>query len=393
MTIKNLSVPGILLFIFLYSSCNTDSLESLQSLEDEKSDFAFNESKTIRSNGVFMEFLSYEDFKASRNFNLLSNSTNFSIPSQTGFVLKHPKEIAEELNFRSLRHLFEEIQESQKQHLQNILKNYDDLDQFKLENNEPIFSELVFKYQHLLNIDESTGMISLKFYDPEFAYLLNEDGIVAAAGMVYQYTDKYIKSTRLTPDVDLTLLINSNSSDKNKDIIVNEVKVVSGSRSVASGREAGCSVPLTGSRLFIVGRIEQIDYTEEVNNCYSDESCFATGQFICCYEPTIVYGSHLYVQNKSYTSCGGPIIFNYCFGGDELYNIDEIGVSGSFAYTAITGVSANSTFQENKFNTCELKRTLYFGDRLSSSNATVTFTGNYLLSGLSNLSASCVSNF
>ena len=349
-------------------------------------EMVYNNTKTIRTNGKYLDFMSFDEFDAIRSYQYYVNSEEQSLEYDS----KHPKEIAEELGFYSMGHLFEDILISQKEYIDNLeLKlSEEELSNLNLTDDEVIFSDMVLKYKEILNLDIHTGNISLKVFDPDIAYLLDENGVVLVGGVFYQYSDSFIKVSPYTHEFSMDLFLETDENDSEKEIFYNNI-IVETSENLnnnAKARTTVCTDFLSNTRLYINGYIKHIKATEIVSNCESNPDCWATGQLECCFEPTYIYKSIIRVENYSYTTCGGFL----CLGGPRRWAIDELGMSGSYSVTSLTGNNpiASGNFNIVSNNVSGQNVAVYSGGR-AQVVVTATFTGNYSIP--SNSSASCYS--
>ena len=359
-----------LTFLGCIIACQNE--ENLQDLNSGKLDESvYNDTKTVRTNGDYLDFMSFKEFESARDYQFLVNS-----PEQ-GFIgeMKHPKEIADELNFYSLGHLFEEIKADQQKHLTKLYESSEEeLSNLDLTDQKVIFSPIVLDHLDLLNLDVNTASISLKLFDQDMAYLLNENGVVLVGGAFYQYSDRFVKVSPYSHEFDMNSFLTAETNDEEKNIFFNEVTIETSELKNSAGRSVNCRGDLPGTPLYVRGVINHIRITEQVSNCESTPECWQTGQIECCFEPITIYRSRFLMENTSYTECPFTLIA-WCVGGDKRQQISNLGISGSYSYS-VNGSTFSNSFEFVSNNVSKQIYNIYLGDRLSSVNANATFVGN-----------------
>ena len=363
------------IFVTITFLCSILSCQNEQNIQDlEPISFidklTYNQTKTIRTDGKYLDFKSFDEFETIRDYQFILNSENQAL-TQT---LKHPKEIANELNFYSLGHLFEELIDSQKEHLEKISNkiNTDESLSLDLTDEKVMFSERVLAHKNIVNLDINTGKISLKLFDQDMAYLLNENGIVLVQGAFYQYSDRFVKVSPYTHDFDMNLFLKANESNPETQLFFNKV-IIESSQDLNKGSNS-CKGDLPNTPLYVSGLINHIKITEQVPNCGTGPECWETGQIECCFEPITVFRSRLYMENTSYTECPFTVIA-FCVGSDKRIAITNLGISGSYSYT-LNGKTTSNSFNIISNNVSKQTYNIYTGDRLSAVNASATFVGN-----------------
>lgn len=358
-----------LLTICLILSCKEeDTIQELESTKPE--DYIYTNTNTIRTNGKYLDFMSFEEFEQIRDYAYHKDQDpTIKIPS--------PKELADKLNFYSLGHWFQDLEHIQEAHLNQLTKDKSEaeLAQLNFEDEQILFSPEVLDNKELLNLDTNTGRISLKQFDPDIAYLLNKDGVVLIGGIFHQHSEHFIKSMPYTEEFDMNSFLSATTEDKTEQLYFNRV-IVETSADIKA--ESSCRGDIPNTPFYIFNLINHIKSVYPVYDCGDLADCWlSTSQMDCCDQThfTYVYKSKVYVENTSLTTC--PYISNICIGGDERRAMTNLGIEGYYIFRVGNSAISNS-FSHLSHNVSRQTYNLYSGDRLSSLSVSATCGGNNL---------------
>jgi hypothetical protein len=395
---KKLHILFIVSIVFL-SSCGNDPSISIDH-ENQNVSQVFNVSQTIRNNGNFLDFAYYDEFEATRKFHYLRDRGTSMDLNYSTYKPIAPKDLATQLGFKSMGHIFDELIEIQNDYIGELMHRYHQLSKEEKEqlnqNGIDKFAPQVRAKQHMLLLDEETGTFQMKVHDTELAYLLNEDGIIAVAGAVYQYTDTKVKFMPMNGSNTINDLLETESDNEANGIRVStiEVKYVDfneqkgglGSTSCRGEEKDPISGPGFSASLryyYHTGGFIFTNYTTYSNtyNCAYDSAYYT-----CWYQETsgMSYEQKLQaccdvvstpIQNSRVTSSLiGYSRQKMIFWWMHLrHNKISMRINGSANYTR-NGVFTNIPVNSTRFNTDEMGITIYDGPFINAINANLTFT-------------------
>jgi hypothetical protein len=381
---KKMNLVWILAILITFTHCENDPSNDAVVNETQAFDQIFNSSKTIRYNGNYLDFAYYDEFEMIKAFRYNQNARNTVRSEFSNLIAKSPKDLAAELGFTSLQHKYEElvaIQQAYVQDLYNRFKEYSQEELKKLDPNDfPPFAPEIYQHKDILTINEDSGSFELKVQNTELAYLLNEDGVVAIAGAMYQYQGDVVKFMPMNGENTINDLLNSVADVESKGIKVSEVEYQNPD-GINKNHTSSCINGATGNGGADHGHYMTAEITHVKYNTYTYEYACAydSAYYTCWYSTTsgMSYedklhiccprvsvqrrNSEIYAKINSRTSCAFSF-FGLCMG-DASISVDRLRIRGSFRQNR-NGQTYEYLYNESGYNTAYFTYVLYDGVEL-----------------------------
>lgn len=376
---KKLNVIWLLIVIF-FVGCQTEILNENLDLENV-ANVVYNSSETIRNNGNYLDFAYYDEFEGVKKFKYNQSIGKVFESTKSNLTAIKPIDLANELNFKSLGHKYDELIQIQRDYeisLNHKYSSYSKKELEKLDLDQILrFAPEIYRHLDILNIDENTGQLQLKVVDLQLAYLLNEKGIISIGGALYQYTGDQVKFMPLNGKNKVSDLLNTTTNDDVSGIKVSEISFQNSN----TGRNdvVTCQQGATGNNaengLYISGEITHRTFSTYI---YEYVCAYDSNYYVCWYQntsglsynekidaccprqPVLRRVSKVDVRVNSRTSCDFWFIF--CFG-DGSQSVDELNITGTFGLFR-GGAWQNTLFNVSENNTAYLSHNLYDGSEL-----------------------------
>ncbi|HAA10390.1 MAG TPA: hypothetical protein DCE41_01340 [Cytophagales bacterium] len=353
----------------------------------------YNNTQTVRNVGPYLDFAFYEDFETTRLFQYHEDSEVAHAYIMKDTDAQSPRELAQQLGFRSMGLVYEEVMAAQQAYVEGWQEKIEGMSEDELavlQQNPPApFAPVVYANQDWLHVNEGAGTITLKVRDHELAYLLSPEGVISAGGAIYQYTGDQVKFLVDGNPTHLNELLHATSDDPSANVRVStlEINPLTQSNQIARTGALTCRGDQAGFVLYHTGKVEHYTYTtysyeyqcaydSDYYNCwYSQTSGMPYEQKLsaCCprvYTPSTKH--RFWTEINSRTDCPfrlGPL----CLGGSESFSVEFLQISGSYSYilggtTRSFGFTTTSGVPGSR-----MSRTLYDGNPISTPEADVDF--------------------